>query len=544
MAWPDCWDTLRRDLVDALTRLAASQGRPMRPIQIGETSVSEAVSSEAHVDEKIGVRALNATPYDRRNWLVSCAAVGSAAVLLTLQLLVPPIVGLANEGDFERVMGYAGLNYRTEGYQEKYYGHITTKFAIVLPGWYRSGYITSEIPLAILACETSKVFLPGQLFDIRMLGAIHVLLLLFAIGLLVRSCRSLAPASQWLVAVLLVLVFTDVGYAAAFNSFYPQTASLLFLLLTIAFASLGIQEDEPSGPILVAFFLCAALFVCSKPQECIQGPLLAVWGARLGGVRTLRSWRRPSFWLALALCAVSLWYYRNIPRTDIRYVGVFHSVFRELLPNSPDPARDLEELRLDRDLLKYSGMSAYMANSPVWDAKFQARVFDHLGYRALVSFYLRHPARLLDRLRRGAPAAFRLRPDYLGNFERATGVRPRTKTSHFAVWSDLRARIEPRSLLWLSIVLAGNLAAVAMSYRGASTRGRQYLTALTFLLLIAGAELLVNALADCLDDLGRHLYAFDALFDLILIADLAWLTHMVVTYYQGIGLKKASAHSH
>ena len=135
-------------------------------------------------------------------------------------------------------------------------------------------------------------------------------------------------------------------------------------------------------------------------------------------------------------------------------------------------------------------------------------------------------------------------PDYLGNFERATGVRPRTKTSHFAVWSDLRARIETRAFLWLSIVLAGNLVAVVMSYRGASTRGRQYLTALTFLLLIAGAEFLVNALADCLDDLGRHLYAFDALFDLILIADLAWLTQMFVTYYHGIGLKKAPAHSH
>lgn len=488
------------------------------------------------------MRPVNTAPDDRRNRLVCCAAVSGAAVLLTLQLLVPPIIGLANEGDFERVMGYVGLNYRTEGYQEKYWGHVITKFSIVSPGWYRSGYITSELPLAFLARGASKVFLPGQLFDIRTLGAIHILLLLLAIGILVRSCRGLAPASQWLVAVLLVLVFTDVGYAAAFNSFYPQTASLLFLLLTIAFASLGTREGEPSGSILVAFFLCAALFVCSKPQECIQGPLLAVWGARLGGVRTLRSWRRPSFWLAVVLCAVSLWYYRNIPRTDVRYVGIFHSVFRELLPNSPDPARDLEELRLDRDLLKYSGMSAYTANSPVWDAKFQARVFDHLGYRALVSLYLRHPARLMDRLRRATPAAFRLRPDYLGNFDQATRVPPRTKTPHFALWSDLRAKLGAQPLLWLSIFFAGNLVAVVTNYRGASTRGRQYLTALTFLLLIAAAEFLVNALADCLDDLGRHLYAFDALFDLILIADLAWLTQVFVTHYQGIDLKRASAH--
>jgi len=60
--------------------------------------------------------------------LVVCAAAASAAILST-QLLVRPIVGLANNGDFERVMAYAGLRYPSQRYEDKYFTHVVSKFA-------------------------------------------------------------------------------------------------------------------------------------------------------------------------------------------------------------------------------------------------------------------------------------------------------------------------------------------------------------------------------------------------------------------------------
>jgi len=41
---------------------------------------------------------------DRRNRILTLAAVALAAALLAFQLLVPPIVGLADEGDCGRVI--------------------------------------------------------------------------------------------------------------------------------------------------------------------------------------------------------------------------------------------------------------------------------------------------------------------------------------------------------------------------------------------------------------------------------------------------------
>ena len=46
-----------------------------------------------------------------RNRVIVAAACGVAGILLACQLLIPPIVGLANNGDFERSMGWAGIDY-------------------------------------------------------------------------------------------------------------------------------------------------------------------------------------------------------------------------------------------------------------------------------------------------------------------------------------------------------------------------------------------------------------------------------------------------
>jgi hypothetical protein len=189
----------------------------------------------------------------------------------------------------------------------------------------------------------------------------------------------------------------------------------------------------------------------------------------------------------------------------------------------------MEELGIKPDLERYIGMHAYMKEAPMQDPAFQTRFFDRFGYGKLVRFYLRHPDRFLDRLRRAAPAAFRLRPKYLGNFEKSTGVPPRTKATRFAVWSDLRARLEKYAAAILLALFGSNLLAAAAGYRLATPRGRLALAMLVACLVTAALEFGVCAFADALDDLGRHLFVFHALVDLVLVADIAWLTQVIVT---------------
>ncbi|MEX0881166.1 MAG: hypothetical protein WD451_15740 [Thermoanaerobaculia bacterium] len=464
---------------------------------------------------------------ERRAPVVATVAV--AAALLAAQLLVPPILGLADNGDFGRVMAKVGLGYIGTTREDNYVNWALTKFALVQkarPADPTSVYLTSETPVAALAVLASRVFGDGAVFDIRFLGVLHALLLLAALGVLVAACRDLSAPTQWLVAALLVFIFSDVGYAAPLNSLYAQTASFLFFLLTAAAAAAGISRGGLDGAHLFAYFGLAAMFVASKPQEAVHGPLLAAFGLSLAlsGARRSRRWLAAA--LALCLFAFSVWCFRSTPDW-LRRVALYNTLFRELLPSSPDPAADLRHLGLDPGLVRHANTSPYPPGSLLYDPERSADLFRKYDYRALLGFYLSHPERLASLVHRGTRSAFHLRPLVLANYAKDSGRPPRTMTTHFDWWSRLRLVLTPVPPFWLALLLGGNLIACALGYRRASRRGRLARQGIAVLVLMAAMEFLVAVLADILGDVARHLYVFHAMCDLLIVGDAAWIAQIL-----------------
>jgi hypothetical protein len=451
------------------------------------------------------------------------AAVGAAAALLATQLLVPPVVGLANNGDFESVMGYVGFQYLTEVRSEKYFSWIITKFSFGPPGWFRSGLLTSETLIAALARVVSEPFSRDGLFDLRVLGAIHALLLVAGLGLLVSATAPLSVPARLVAAALLVFFFTDVGYAAPLNSFLSQAASLVFLLLTLGVAARSIASGRRGHVQAALFFALAMLFVGSKPQEVIQAPLLAAFGLRLYGDGWRKIYRQPAAWGAIALCAFSAWYFRQTPPL-IAEVARYHKVFMELLPNSPAPSRDLADLGLDPAWVTATGKIAYAKNGPFSDAAFHSEFLERFSYGKLVAFYLTHPERLVSTLRRGGQQAMVLRHPKFGNLEHRPGVEPGSKARSFALWSDFRLRLPGHPLFWIGPFFALNVAVAAASHRRATAAGKLAREGVILLVFMATAAFLVCVLANAHGDLPRHFYVFHALCDLTLAADAMWAT--------------------
>ncbi len=454
------------------------------------------------------------------------AALLAVAVVLTLQLFVPPIVGLADNRDYERVMGYAGFQHTSSDSAERYFGFLRSKFAVVDPGWFRGGYHSSETLLAFVARWTHLLFARQALFDIRLMGGIHAVLFLLALAGLIRACRDLTLPARAVVLALLVFFFTDVGYVAPFNSFYSQTASLLFLLLTAAIAAEAVRRGRLSGVWLWAYFGAGLLFVGSKPQEKLAAPLLALFGLRLAGVAWRRAWRRRAWrqgavWLAVGLCAFSVWYGRHTPYT-LREASLFQLVFTDLLAHSPAPAADAAELRLDPEWLRYVGTNPFATDSPLLDSPFRMRFLQRLGYRRILVFYLRHPKQFLQRVSRASPSAWSLRPEF-GNFERSAGHPPGTRATRFSLWSRTRGRLGAHPLFAMAFLLGGNLAAAAATYRRTSRRGRLFREGLLVVVLMAVLAFSVCAFAQAPTDISRSLYAFHALCDLLIVADAAWI---------------------
>ncbi len=448
-------------------------------------------------------------------------ALAVAAVVLSLQLFVPPIVGLADNGDYDRVMGYAGFQHTSPAYEDRYFVFLRSQYAVADPGWLRTGYHSSETLLAFVARWTHLVFSRQALFDIRVLGGIHAALFLLALAGLIRACRDLTLPARAVVAALLVFFFTDVGYAALFNSFYSQTASLLFLLLTLAVAAEAVRRGRLSGGWLWAYFGAAVLFVGSKPQEKLAAPLLALFGLRLAGFAWRGAWRQGAVWLAAGLCAFSVWYGRHTPYT-LREASLFQLVFYDLLAHSPSPAADAAELRLDPEWLKYVGSNPYAPDSPLPDVRFRKDFLHRVGYRQILAFYLRHPNQFAQRVSRASRSAWSLRPSF-GNFERSAGQPPRALATRFSLWSGTRGRLGEHPLLAMTALLGGTLIAAAATWRRASPRGRLFREGLLVMVLMAGLAFAVCAFAQAPTDLSRALYAFHALCDLLIVANAGWI---------------------
>ncbi len=222
---------------------------------------------------------MRAEPPSRRSALLVAGALAAAAAALVTTLMLPPIVGLADNGDFFKVMQPAGLAY-AQPEPERYFRWAPSTFAFASPRPDRDGYRTTEALLARVAAAAARLA-NARLFDIRVLGALHAALLLLGLGLAIAAAGDLAPAARWTAAILLVFVFADVAYAAPLNSLYGQAASLVFFLVTIGIAAVAMRRGGLSGAWLPAYFLAAALFVCSKPQESLHAPLLAALGLGL-----------------------------------------------------------------------------------------------------------------------------------------------------------------------------------------------------------------------------------------------------------------------
>src|SRR5690242_2684848 len=104
-------------------------------------------------------------------------------VILVAQLVVAPVVGMADNGDFPRIMGYFSIGYSPGQPNPNYFKYATVKFVVDPANRWASGFLSSELLLTATAFLASRVAGEGRVFDIRFVGMTHALLLLAAVWL-------------------------------------------------------------------------------------------------------------------------------------------------------------------------------------------------------------------------------------------------------------------------------------------------------------------------------------------------------------------------
>ena len=458
-------------------------------------------------------------------------AVLCAAAIISGFLLVRPIIGVADNGDFGRIMESAGLRYISQEQADRYFGFANREYAVGRSSLSKLVYLSSELILVELAKLLNAVVFCGRgIFDIRSLALIYSIVFLAAIYLLVRfGAGNGSPLSKWLLAGFLVFVFTDVGYISYFNSLYGEAVSLSFLLLAAGAAFCLARQKNPGIPVLLLFFIAAAFLTAAKAQNAPIGIIAALFVFRLYFLRKDPVWKRLSAAFSIMLAVVSAICYVSVPGC-IKVCNKYQSVFYGILKDSPSPENDLGELGIRRDFAVLAGTHFFMENYPmdIKDPNFLEEIDININHFKIALYYARHPGRFIRKLRAASRKASTLMHG-LGNFEKADGAGYGETAENLALWSRFKNMVIPNSLTFFTIFYALHLIAFPAHLAGKrkkdekSNREWLRLEICSFIALIGIAGFIVPIIGDGEADLIKHLFLFNACTDLLLVLGIARL---------------------
>ena len=451
--------------------------------------------------------------------------------MIAYHTLFPPIIGMADSGDFGRFFPQTGLDHVSTEYQDRYFFYFNSKYRIVervgLFGWYKSSTQGLILPARWLAMLTGA----REFFDIRFLAALYAVIFLIGFWLILVAARPLNPALRVILAGLVILIFTDAGYVAFFNSLYSGATGFTFLAVGIGLSLLLLARRSANALLLAGVFVTFAVIITAKPQWVPLAPVLAAFLIYLSRFVRMRGRDWLAGGLALVLCATAALYYARVPqqlREELVYIGIFV----DLLPNSPSPQDDLMALGLDPAFADFAGTTPYQLDSPFYDTEIRSLIASRVNSHSLAMFYLARPDRLYGLCARCVKHLFITRVKRLGYYEASTGKPPQTQA--FGLWSVIRENVFPRSLVFLALYFATGIAALYWS-RKASLPVLRSLNAL-YVLFVAIA--CVTFFASILGgggeaDLAKHLFMFNISFDASLILSVLGALHWAGRCFSG-----------
>ncbi len=428
---------------------------------------------------------------NRAGWFVVAACLG----YFSWRLFAPPVIGIANNGDFAKIAGSLHLGPASTGTDDRFL-YVTRDYKRGPEYAWDSRYMSSEAIFARIAFRFARIFQHRDRFDIRWMGVAHLGVILLALAWMMMALRPLGAATQIAAGMTACLILGDAAYLGYCNSFFTDAAALAGLLLTMA-ALMDLAVRGYSRWRLAGFLCGALLLVASKSQHAAMALPLAV-------LIFVLTPRRVGLATGLAILGAALLFVQASP-SFYRGDPIFNLIFYKLTPTSPSAPQDLAALGLASDQLRYVGTHAYSPGAPTSDMDYEVDLVRRASFGRIVRFYVSRPARaaaiLRSELREHAPI---IQPDELGNYTADSGHKPRDRAPGY--WVRPQRQLLER-FPWLMPVWLLAIAAVCLAVR----------SKLAWICLgvvaMAVIEFGVASLLDALDT-SRHLLLFHVLLEI------------------------------
>ncbi len=466
-------------------------------------------------------------------------AIVSVALLVLIAgyaLFLEPLTGLADNGDFYRVMTPNGLKYEADRNKNDYFGYFNHKYDKIqyfndLEGTTKS---TQNIVLQA-AIKIDDFFTRDTKFDIRFYAAICLTVLACAIYLLVDVLEKMTDIkiAKYFIAVTAVFLFGDIGYTSYFNSFFGESIAYPFYLLSIAALLKLVDDKDFKIRYLLIFFIATVMFIGAKNQFALNGILAFFILIAFVFFKTEKRKKIIAMILGTSLLITTGFLYFVID-DDIYLINKYHMITRGALLFEPDPEEVLRKLGINEQYALLAG-TIYYDTTPVVDPKDEVLLHDfysNYDLTSLVLYYFENPKAFSKMMTFGWKNSFTIRPEVLGNFERDSGFAYGTRSNYFSLWSLIKENAFPKKpgfiYTFLLICLVFSINRILKLKK--ITHHNKWFNELVMLYvgLTGFSQLFVSFIGAGDADLRKHLFMNTLALDILLYFNLAYLAAILI----------------
>ncbi len=429
--------------------------------------------------------------------------------VLIIQIFLPPVVGMADNGDFIRLTPGARI-IAAYPETERYFGWFTPEF-VASPNPRQSASWIYSGQLAVIAAKAIQWCKPAVPLDILWVAFVHLWLLLFCFLWLLKLLEPAPALPRWIGPALAIWIFADFTYAACLNSLYADAMGFLSLFALLLSFFVILKRGAPLWATAM-FAAAGIMFAASKPTNSPNAIWIGLALTAFGMFRMAGARRANPIGAGLLVAAFGV---TGVVLTPASYSvpALVNVVTVRLLKEAPDTPHVLTDFGLDPSDLRYAGMNWFMENGPGFDPAFVAR-FRHNTSAALIRWYLRHPAVttrfLWEDLLGAAPEL-----PHLGFLEKHFAPQPFTRSRAFSSSTDLRSWIIRRFPAAIPLLyLLSLLLAISVTITRKSTESFAFAVLLALIAVLGIINFAVASLMDAIEK-ARHLFMFQVSTDLL-----------------------------
>jgi len=363
-------------------------------------------------------------------------------------IFIPPINGLADNGDFYRAMYSNGI-YKLLGTHYNYFSYVTQHFGLMKYYNENRSVIFSSQPLFVrFAVVLNKLFYSRTVFDIRFMGVINYVLYLGSIYLLTDALTF--PAKRWrnyLIAALVVWVFGDSSFTLYFNSFFAEPQMLSMTLYSFAsIMLLARNRYRRRWPLLLIFGVSTLVLISSKSQNA---PLALSYTVVALGLLFLPNFKAQRLYLfagiGLLLITGGLTY--TLIGKDFAYVNQYQAFSHGVLTQTTDPSKALakngidEQYALMKDQDYYAKQFATIQPAQPYVEK---NLLSKYNFVWIVKYYLGHLQQFGKLMDLAAADVMITQTKAVGDYVKPSGADPGQQLTFFTSFSSVAGAFFPQ----------------------------------------------------------------------------------------------------